>query len=259
MRSSRHSFAASTLRWGLLISAGLVAFVPPVSARILTTKPTPSDTWSLALPLTIGGGFEFQTDKRQTEFNFPLLIEYNFTDQLRLTVEPTVVYIEPEKKSEHSSDGIGDTETSMQWEFLRERRYRPALTLEGVIKWPTGINPDIRTSGQDYGIGLIASKDFIIVDSDLGVRYTSVGDSKEHDTVEVTLAGEWPLNRRWSVESESVTTIETGTGGKTSTEGTLGFAWRVTKHLKLEIGGSLCTDGTWQVISAWEWSFAGED
>jgi hypothetical protein len=243
----------------LLILAALFAAVLPASARILSTKPTPTETWNPLLPFTIGGGFEFETDKDQTEFDFPLLIEYNFTEQVKLTVEPTVVLIEPEHKGEHSADGFGDIETSVEWEFLRERRYRPALTAEGIIKWRTATDPDIGDPGNDYALGIIASKDFIFVDSYLGLRYTSVGDPQDHDNFEVTVAGEWPLNRLFAIESESVTTVETGYRGRTHVEGTLGLAWRVTKHLKLEIGGSLKSDGSWQLISAWEWSFAGED
>lgn len=238
---------------------GVLAVFQPVSARILTTKPTPSDTWSPLLPLTIGGGFEFQTDKDQTEFNFPLLIEYNFTEQLKLTVEPNVVLIEPERKGVHSADGFGDLETTVQYELLRERRYRPALTVEGLIKWPTATDPDIGDPGRDYGLGLIASKDFVYADVDLGLRYKSIGDPRSHDNVEVSVSGEVPLNRFWSLEGESVTTIETGHGGRTDTEGTVGVLWRVTKNLKLEVGGTLKSDGTWQLITAWEWSFAGED
>jgi hypothetical protein len=108
-------------------------------------------------------------------------------------------------------------------------------------------------------LGLIASKDFVYVDADLGLRYTSVGDPEGRDLFEVTVAGEVPLNHRLSIEMESVTSIETGQRGQTETEATAGLAWRVNPHLKLEGGGTLRSDGTWQLICAWEWSFAGED
>ena len=247
------------LPWSILIVASLVATAQPVSARILTTKPTPSETWNPILPLTIGGGFEFQTDRQQSEYDFPMLLEYNFSEQLKATVEPNFVYIESKSTNVTSVGGVGDLETSMEWEFLRERRFRPALTLEGIIKWPTAAHPDLGSPGRDYSLGLIASKDLVFVDVDLGVRYTSIGDPQGHDNFEVTVAGELPLNHFWSLEGESVTAIETGHGGRTDTEGTVGVLWHATKHLKLEVGGTLKSDGTWQVISAWEWSFAGED
>ena len=243
----------------ILIVAGLLAFARPVSARLLSTKPSPSETWSPLLSLTVGGGFEFETDRELSEYDFPLLVEYNFTERLRASLEPNFVYIQSKSTNVASGGGLGDLETSMQWEFLRERRYRPALTLEGIIKWPTATSSEFGDPGRDYSLGVIASKDFVYVDVDLGLRYTSIGDPETDDNFELTVAGEWPLNHRLSVLMESATTFETGRSGRTETEGTAGLAWRVNSHLTLEGGGTLHSDGTWQVIFAWEWNFAGED
>jgi hypothetical protein len=243
----------------ILIMAGLLAVARPVSARILSTKPPPSETWSPLWALTVGGGFEFETDRERSEYDFPLLLEYNLTKTVRASVEPTFVYIDSKSQDVRSVGGWGDLETSLQWEFLRERRYRPALTTEGIIRWPTANDPDLGDPGRDYSLGLIASKDFVYVDVDLGLHYTSVGDPEAQDNFEVTVAGEWPLNHRLSVLTESVTTIETGRCGRTETEGTAGLAWRVNSFLKLEFGGTLRSDGTWQALFAWEWNFAGED
>ena len=211
------------------------------------------------MSLTLGGGFEFETDKERSEYDFPLFVEYNFTESLRAGIEPNFAYIESKSANVASVGGWSDLETSLQWEFLRERRYRPALTMEGIIKWPTATDPELGDPGRDYSLGLIASKDFVYLDVDLALHYTSVGDPEAHDNFEVTVAGEWPLNHRLSVLMESVTTIETGRNGRTDTEGTVGLAWRATSHLKLEGGGTVRSDGTWQVIFAWEWNFAGED
>lgn len=245
--------------WLILIVAGLLAIARPVSARIIQTQPTPSETWSPLFPLTIGGGFEFQTDNEQSEYIFPVLVEYNFSPQLKATIEPNFVYIQSKGTNLTSVGGVGDLETSLEWEFLRERRYRPALTLDGIIKWPTATNRALGAPGYDYSLGLIASKDLVFVNLDLGVRYTSVGDPGAHDHFEATLAGEWPLNHRLSVLVESVTAIETGRKGRTDTEGTAGLSWRFNQYLKLQAGFTLKSGGTWQVLSAWEWNFAGED
>ena len=243
----------------MLIMAGLLAATQPVSARIIRTRPSPSESWSPLLPLVIGGGFEFETDKERSEFDFPLLVEYNFTEQFRVSLEPNFVIIDSKTPDVRSASGFGDFETSVEYEFLRERRYRPALTAEGIVKWPTATDPDIGNPGRDYSFGLIASKDFVYLDVDLGLRYTSVGDPEGHDLWEVTLAAEWPLSHRLAVLVESVTPIEIGRKGRADTEGTLGLSWRATSYLKLQCGGTVRSDGTWQVLFAWEWSFAGED
>ena len=160
-------FWRSTTRWQLIIAAALLATSSPAFARILRTRSSPSATWDPWFPLIIGSGVEFQTDKDQTEYDFPFLLEYNFTETLKLTVEPLVTHIEGKAKDVRTVTGAGDLETSLEYEFLRERRYRPALTAEGVIRWPTHTDPDTGNSGRDYSIGLIASKDLVFLDVDL--------------------------------------------------------------------------------------------
>ena len=246
------------LRW-IMLWLLVLAVALPASARILTTRPSPSETWNPLLPFTIAGGFEFETDRQESRYDFPLLVDYNVSEWLKLTVEQNFAYIHAKKSDVPSVGGVGDVETSVAWEFIRERRYRPALTLEGIVRWPTATKPDLGDPGRDYSLGLIASKDFVYLDVDLGLRYTSIGDHGAHDNLELTVGGEWPLNHRLSVLMESSTGIETGRCGRIETEGTVGLAWRVNSHLKLEGGGTARSDGTWQVIFAWEWNFAGED
>jgi len=254
-----------------LIVAGMLATAEPVLARIIRRQVTPSETWNPAipttwsplLPLTIGGGFEFQNDSDQSEYDFPLFVEYNFSETVKLTVEPEFVYIDSNSTNVTSVGGLGDLETSVEWEFLRERRYRPALTAVGLIKWPTASNAELGSPGEDYTAGLIASKDFVYVDLDLSALYTYSGDPDQQDTVEISLAAQIPLNHKLDLLAELVDTIETGYGapgaGKNDFEGTLGVAWHVNNYLKLEQGIGISTDGTWQILFGWEFSFAGED
>ena len=264
--------ATPALRWGFLIVAGVVAAVQPASAKILSTKSTASSNWSPLLALTLGGGFEFETDSQESQYDFPFLIEYNFSERLKLTIEPNVSYIQAKSKDARTVTGFGDLETSVEYEFLRERRYRPALSAEALIKWPTATDPDIGNPGTDYAFGIIASKDLVFVDLDMNVIYTFVGDRHEQNTLEISLAGEMPLNNHLTIEAEVVTSFGTGGihgqpgtigglggGSSSGTEGTVGLAWRVNKFMKLEGGLVLRSDQTWQVVTAWEWSFAGED
>jgi hypothetical protein len=165
----------------IVIVASLLADARPAPAGVLSTRPSPSETWSPLLALTVGGSFEFETDRERSEYAFPLLVEYNFTETLRATLEPNFAYIRSRSPDVRSVGGMGDLETAMDWEFLRERRYRPALTLEGIIKWPTATSPEFGDPGRDYALGLIASKDFVYVDVDLGLRYTSVDDPEAPD------------------------------------------------------------------------------
>jgi hypothetical protein len=254
-------------RWELLIVAGLiVAATSPVSAQILTrTTLRPSENWSPLFPLTVGSGFEFQKDHGETEYNFPFLVEYNLSEFVKLSLEPNVTYLVTKNED---TFGFGDLETAAEWEFLRERRYRPALTAAGVVKWPTATHANLGSPGWDYGIGLVASKDFVFVDLDLGALYTFSGDPDQQDVLELSLAGEYPLNHRLAIEFEFVGSFGSDTlfneptrpnGGGTGFEGTVGLGWRASSFLKLEQGFTVRTDGTWQVIFGWTWNFAGED
>jgi hypothetical protein len=261
---------AQAVAVGFLILALFIA--PTASARILHTRSTPSETWNPWLPLTIGSGVEFETDKDQSQYDFPMLLEYNFTQTLKLTIEPHVVYIVAKAKDVRTVVGFADLETSLEYEFLRERRYRPALTALGTIRWPTSTDPDIGDAGHDYSLGLITSKDLVFVDLDLTTLYTFVGDSKAQDVFELSLAADWHLNHFFDIEAEIVHgfgaggirgrpgTIAGVGGGKGAdlTEGTVGVAWHISKRLKVEAGSIFRSDNTWQLVFAWEWSFGGD-
>jgi hypothetical protein len=266
-------FWREPIRWQLIIAVALLATGSPAFARILRSRPSPSATWDPWFPFTIGSGVEFQTDKDQTQYDFPFLLEYNFTQTLKLTVEPLVSHIEGKAKDVRTVTGVGDLETALEYEFLRERRYRPALTAEGVIRWPTHTDPDTGNSGRDYSIGLIASKDLVFFDVDLTALYTFVGAPQEQDTFEVSLATRVPLNRKFDVEAEVVHSFGTGgirgqpgtlSGagagaiGTDLTEGTVGIAWHISKRFKIEQGAIFRSDGTWQIVFAWEFSFSGD-
>jgi hypothetical protein len=266
-------FWRSTTRWQLIIVAALLATSSPAFARILRTRPPPSATWDPWFPLTIGSGVELETDKDQTQYDFPFLLEYNFTETLKLTVEPLVTHIEGKSKDVRTVTGVGDLETSLEYEFLRERRYRPALTAEGVIRWPAHSDQDTGNSGRDYSIGIIASKDLVFLDVDLTALYTFVGVPQEQDTFEVSVAALVPLNHKFDLEAEVVHSFGTGgihgqpgtlsgagagATGADLTEGTIGIAWHISKRLKIEQGGIIRSDGTWQIVFAWEFSFSGD-
>jgi hypothetical protein len=68
-------------------------------ARILRTRPTPSETWDPLLPLTIGSGIDFETNSKSSQYDLPFLLEYNFTEPLRMTIEPNVVHIHAKTKT----------------------------------------------------------------------------------------------------------------------------------------------------------------
>ena len=263
------------MRGTLLLALSLVLVTQSLSARILKTRPTASSTFSPWPAILVGSGLEFQTNSQESEYDYPLLLEYSFTDQLKLNIEPNFVQIVARSKDARTVGGLGDLETSLEYEFLRERRYRPALSAQGLIKWPTATDPDLGTPGREYSLGLIASKDFVYFSADINVLYTFVEDPAQQNNVQIAVAVEYPINRRFDVIAEVVTTIGSGrirgqpgsvtgvggmiegAGGRSETEGTLGIAWHASKRLKLEQGVIYKSDRSWQFVVAWEFSFGG--
>src|SRR5438105_626940 len=193
-----------SLSAGFVMATLLAAFAPILSARILHTKPPPSETWNPWVPFTLGSGVEFETNREKSQYDFPMLIEYNFSERLKLSLEPDITHIEAKTNNARSITDFSDLETSVEYEFLTERRYRPALTVQGTIKWPTATDSDLGSPGTDYTLGLIASKDLVYVDLDLSALYTFIGDPKEKDALEVSLAAECPLNHFFDIEAEVV-------------------------------------------------------
>lgn len=262
------------MRWAALIAVCLLSAAPPAFARIKRTRPSASSTaavpgaqpsiWTPFYSLILGGGVEYQSDDEQTEYGFPILIEYHFSERIALTIEPMFASIRGRKPGVRSVSGFGDLETTLDYEFLRERRYRPALSVEGKIRWPTAADRDLGNRGRDYTLGLIASKDLVLMEVDLNVLYTFTGDREREDTVEISLAAGWHMNRRVDLIAE-VSHVQwvghlrgSGTGGQSETEGTVGLAWRVNEFLKFEQGVVFKEHGLREVVFAWEWSFGGE-
>ena len=257
-----------------LVVAALLLAALPASARITRSRSTASSTAgapggkpSLLTPfysLVIGSGFEYQRDREQIEYGFPILIEYNFSERIKLSIEPKFSSIVGRTPDVRSVGGFGDIETTLDYEFLRERRYRPALSIEGQIRWPTAEDPDLGDPGRDYTLGLIASKDFVFMEVDLNVLYTFLGDHEQEDTVEVSLAAEWHVTRYLGLIAELSSVTRTGslTGPdhreRNESEATVGFSWRASKYLKFEQGIVFKEHGIWEAVFAWEWSIGGD-
>ena len=151
--------AAAKPRWLLVIAsvAGLFVLalvISPARAGITHNRRSPSQTYSPFLPLTFGFGMQFETSNDQNRYDFPILIEYNFSQTIKLSLEPSLVYIDSKVDDPDvtTASGFGDTELTFAYEFLRERRYRPALTIEGITKFPTASIAELGDPGQDYGI-----------------------------------------------------------------------------------------------------------
>lgn len=259
----------------VLVASGLLASAAPASAQIVSASREGASSSGLGgLRLVLGAGAEFSSDSEETDIEYPVTLEYNVTEQFKLIVESSYATLRPKAKDELSSNSMGDLETFIEAEVISERRYRPALTIESGIKWPTADAPDFGTGERDYAFGLVASKDFVTWDVDLGGTYTWVGSppgQNMQNVFELSLASEVQLSHVFSVVGEGVytfggaTTFRRGGGlGGTLTESGGGFEYalgldqKLGRHLQLEEGVVIQPDGAWQGVIFAEWDFVGD-
>jgi hypothetical protein len=248
----------------------LFAVTVPAAAKILKTVQQPTE--SAEHVLIVGSGLDFHSDSDETEYDFPFLLEYGFSENVKCSVEPN--YILLNRKHERSERGFGELETSVSWDALDEENKRPGLSLLGLIKWPTASSRELGTGETDYTLGLSAGKEFSRWNSDLNLLYTFVGSPPGvalQNSLEIILSGEWSCSEMFSLMAE-IGTID-GAGRSHGQSGTIqGLAGReegsersltfgVAEHLgevvKLEEGCTVLSDGSWQVVLGWEFAIGG--
>ncbi len=272
--STRGHVAAARALACLCFVVCLVASAAPSSARILKTR-RPGQLAG-PLQLTVGSGFEYETDAEESEYGFPFLTEYGFTNAIKLSVEPSFVLVR--KKRGGSISGPGDLETTLTWEFPTERRHRPGFALEGTVKWPTARRGDLGTGERDLALGAILSKELVRFDLDLNAVYTRIGDPPGvslQNVFELSLATEYHLRPSLDLLAEVVTASGAGgrrgspgsigsfgniggpEQGQSETEATLGLARKFNDLLKVELGAVIKSGPSFQTVLAWEWDFGG--
>ena len=261
--------------WGVLwLAVALAATASPGWARILKTRDL--RTASGPLDLTLGSGFEYETDGEESEYGFPFLVEYGLTRSLQVSAEPSFAIVR--RKAGGTGGRIGDLETRATWEFITERRHRPSLALEGTVKWPTAPRGTRGTGERDMALGGIVSKELSAFNFDLNAVYTRIGDPpgiRLQDVFEVSASLEYHLRPGSDLLLEVVTASGAGgrrgslgsigrfaniggpEQGQRETEATVGLAKVFNRFLKLELGGVLKSGPTVQTVLAWEWDFGG--
>jgi hypothetical protein len=237
----------------LIVGALAVSRQAAAQTGILRTRPSATEVLNPLAPFTLGSGFEFERDDEHDQYNAPLVLEYNPAPRFKLTFESALTHITNKGEETFTATGLDDLETSVEYEFVRERRYRPALTMIGLVKWPTTTSSDIGSPGNDYAVGLDASKEFVNFELDFNVLYTVTGDPEGEDGAEISLAASYPLNYQLDLLAELLTATDSG-----DTDLTLGCAWQPTPFLSLEQGVLVRSGGGWEALFAVSYAFGGD-
>ena len=267
------SLRTRLLATGALAMLLLIAHAPPAAAKIVKTRRAMQVRPGIGF--TLGSGLEFQSDTDSREYGFPFLFEWTLSPAAEFVVEPGFITIRGSDGS--SIQGWDDTESSLRWELVRERRTRPAISVQGGVLWPTSRHRAIAEGVTSTSLGLLVTKDIIRGEFSFNVIGTRVGlpaTGRVLDTAQLSAAVEWHLTPDLDLAGELLTTrgfgrlrghsgptapggggLNVAGAGSGSTEGTLGLAHYFSKRLKFEEGLVVQTDGTWQVVAAWEWDF----
>lgn len=244
----------------------------PLSAKILKTVRQPSEEAEHSFIL--GSGLDFHSDSEETEYDFPFLLEYGVSDNIKLSLEPN--YIVLNRKGEPQERGFGELETSASWDLIEEEGKRPGISVLGLVKWPTASSTELGTGETDYTLGLSAAREFARWNGDLNLLYTFVGSPPGvtlQNSLEIILSGEWFCNEMFSFMAEVGSidgagrshgqsgTIQGLAGRESGSERslTLGVAEHLGEGVKLEEGFTVLSDGSWQVVLGWELFFGGGD
>ncbi len=106
-------------RCAWIAAALVVVWVAPVFARITKSRTSPSaksfgevgeSAWAGWYGIVVGSSVEYQSDHEPSEYGFNFLLEYNFTETLRLSIESEYASIIGKTKDARSISGVGDLE-----------------------------------------------------------------------------------------------------------------------------------------------------
>lgn len=247
----------------LVLAACAIAMTSPAlgQSTVFRTRTAASSTWNPALRLTFGIGIDYEHGNEQKETAIPFLVEYNFSEWFRVTAETGFKFVDSTDPEVGKAEGLEDTETGLDYEFLHERRYTPSFTAVGLIKWPTATDADVGDPGTDISAGLTLAKDCVYFDLESNLIYKYTTAAELPDSVEFSLAWSYRVNYKWELQLEGTRTFGVSGPNKSDvdeTEGTFGFTWQITPFQALESGVLYKNDGTWGISVGWQYSFAGE-
>lgn len=260
------------LGWCLAVWIGAA----PAEARRPATPRERPDSQERSGHLAIGQQFQFEPDGGQSEWSVPALVRLGLTDDLQCVIEVGFLSIRSDKG--RTLRGWGDLETSLTWELADEGRWRPALALQGVVKWPTASRLELGSGARDYALGAIVSRTFARMDVEMSVLYTFIGQASGDGmpgmghAFEASLGVGWALGRVVDLEAEvsvggelrgrtgafgGVILPGAGAGESTpETAWTSGVVERLGPRLTLEEAVVYRSDGSSQLVAGWEWSLS---
>ncbi len=251
-----------------------------MASGIISAQALETETARPLLPgqFEIGAGLEYQASSEGTETALPLAIEYGISNRFTVLVEP-VAFTNISPNEGTGVTGFGDLEITLFYNFVKEGKYMPALTLSGEVKLPTANSALIGTGKTDYAPYLIASKKIGNLDLSANLSYTIIGKPdgialELHNTLGYALGGVYTIKQKWILfgeiygntsalgsEGPEGTDIITGLTSEISggeTVGALGFGYYPKPNFLLSLGINYDNNNAILIRPGIEWKFGGE-
>jgi hypothetical protein len=101
-------------------------------------------------------------------------VQYEISHRLQLLLE-AVLFERQAPDSGEAASGVGDTELTLSWIALEEKRLLPPVVLAAKVKIPTAAAGEIGTGKADYSALLILGKEFGELELSLETEYATFG------------------------------------------------------------------------------------
>ena len=199
-------FVIAALVWGLL------------SVSLCEGRPLVTDDAGVVEQ----GKVELETGDAQDRFkeadwsSVPMILTYGLFQGLEVGAE--IPYLASDPKDSGREKGVGDLKLATKYQFAKEGRWLPALSLTATFKLPTASRKrELGTGRADVDLSGILSKGMGPFQFYLNCGNTFVGRASGLRLKDVFHGGfglEWKLGKRWTAVSEIFGARPSEAGGK---------------------------------------------
>jgi hypothetical protein len=193
---------------------------------------------------------------KRRQSTFVLWGEYGFTDRFQVGLSAPVIdrdFRDDDAGVDDSITGLGDISLYAKVKLLGETRARPALTLDGFLKMPTGDKDDGLGNGEtDITLAGSVSKRFDAISVHVNPEYTFTGGDRSG--IGASADDRFSLNcgMMWHATPSFLPAVEWngmwwGDVGDQQEVG-CGFLWFPTKNtsIKVAVAGAVDADVPWK-------------
>ena len=148
-------------------------------------------------------GFDFvRQDNHDKEYSPSLTLTYGLFERMDVGVGSAYLFVDPAEGKK--VNGFSDTPLKVKYRFLDQKDWIPSFAVSGTLIIPTASKSKGLGSGKtDFGINTIFTKNLSkrwVLHLNLG--YTFIGEHRERNEFNYSLAGQFVLSDKWALVGE---------------------------------------------------------